>query len=169
MVAVADAFQAKAAGSVANLLDLPLVVVAGSFFVRGRGDADVLDNGNDRVQKFDARGRFLTQFGVPTQGATHTVMAVAEADDGSVFVTSAGLNPTGRVARESKEVLQELGLKPEFFHTTPQEEAKALDRADLVLAIKEEEAAWKLWKRENLISFLLKHRCVDSCALMQAT
>ena len=38
-----------------------------------------------------------------------------------------------------REVLNSLGIKPEFFHTSQEEEAKALVRADLVLAIKPEE------------------------------
>lgn len=37
------------------------------------------------------------------------------------------------------ELLMNLGIEPDFFYTTPEEEKKALDRADLVLAIQEEE------------------------------
>ena len=38
-----------------------------------------------------------------------------------------------------RQVLEQLHIRPEFFHTTIEEEAKALDRADLVLALKDEE------------------------------
>jgi glycosyltransferase involved in cell wall biosynthesis len=41
-----------------------------------------------------------------------------------------------------KELFEANGLKPEFFYLTKEEEAKALHRADLVWAIKEEEAAF---------------------------
>ncbi|MCS6933287.1 MAG: glycosyltransferase, partial [Acetobacteraceae bacterium] len=40
-----------------------------------------------------------------------------------------------------REVLARAGIAPEFFHTTEEQEAIALARADLVLAIKREEAA----------------------------
>jgi len=39
-----------------------------------------------------------------------------------------------------REVLASAGLAPEYFYTTEEEEKKALDRADLIWAIKEEEA-----------------------------
>ena len=39
-----------------------------------------------------------------------------------------------------RELLAELGLEAEFFHTTTEEEGKALARSDLALAIKDEEA-----------------------------
>jgi glycosyltransferase involved in cell wall biosynthesis len=38
-----------------------------------------------------------------------------------------------------RSLLQKQGIAPEFFHTTDEEEAKALDRADVVWAIKEQE------------------------------
>lgn len=38
-----------------------------------------------------------------------------------------------------RQLLEKLGIAPEFFHTTEEEEIKAFDRSDLVLAIKEEE------------------------------
>jgi len=38
------------------------------------------------------------------------------------------------------ELLQSMGLPPEYFYTSPDEERRALDRADLVWAIKDEEA-----------------------------
>ncbi len=41
-----------------------------------------------------------------------------------------------------RQVLGQLHIGPEFFHTTIEEEAKALDRADLVLALKDEEKAY---------------------------
>lgn len=41
-----------------------------------------------------------------------------------------------------RELLAAHGLKPEYFHTTEAEERIALDRADIVWAIKEEEAAF---------------------------
>lgn len=37
--------------------------------------------------------------------------------------------------------LRAIGLEPSFFYTTPEEEARGLDRADLVLAIQDEERA----------------------------
>ncbi len=40
-----------------------------------------------------------------------------------------------------RDVLESLGIDPEFFHTTEAEEKIALDRADLVWAIKDEERA----------------------------
>jgi hypothetical protein len=40
-----------------------------------------------------------------------------------------------------RQLLAQAGIAPEFFHTTEAEEAKALARADVVLAIKREEAA----------------------------
>lgn len=40
-----------------------------------------------------------------------------------------------------RDVLESLGITPEFFHTTEAEEKIALDRADLVWAIKDEERA----------------------------
>ena len=43
---------------------------------------------------------------------------------------------------DRRHLLQSLNLSPEFFHTTESEEAIALKRADLVLAIKEEEAEY---------------------------
>lgn len=39
-----------------------------------------------------------------------------------------------------KELLASLGLPPQFFYTTPEAECAALERADIALAIKEEEA-----------------------------
>lgn len=39
-----------------------------------------------------------------------------------------------------KELLASLGLPPQFFYTTPEAEYAALERADIALAIKEEEA-----------------------------
>lgn len=39
-----------------------------------------------------------------------------------------------------REMLEQQGIEPEFFYTTEAEEKVALDRADLVLAINEEEA-----------------------------
>lgn len=39
-----------------------------------------------------------------------------------------------------KELLGSLGLPPQFFYTTPEVEFRALERADIALAIKEEEA-----------------------------
>jgi glycosyltransferase involved in cell wall biosynthesis len=41
-----------------------------------------------------------------------------------------------------REMLESMGVAPEYFYTTQQEEAKALARADLVWAIKEEEASF---------------------------
>jgi len=38
------------------------------------------------VQKFSPDGEFLNAFGIKSTGPTHTSIAVAEADDGSVFV-----------------------------------------------------------------------------------
>ena len=38
-----------------------------------------------------------------------------------------------------RAMLARIGIEPEFFHTTPEEEAKGLARADLVWAIKDEE------------------------------
>ncbi len=38
-----------------------------------------------------------------------------------------------------RTMLEQMGIGPEFFHTTPEEEAKGLARADLVWAIKEDE------------------------------
>jgi len=38
-----------------------------------------------------------------------------------------------------RAMLAKIGIEPEFFHTTPEEEAKALARADLVWAIKDDE------------------------------
>ncbi len=43
---------------------------------------------NDRVQKFTPKGEFLNAFGIPTQNATHTAIAIAVADDGTVFVAN---------------------------------------------------------------------------------
>lgn len=40
-----------------------------------------------------------------------------------------------------RQVLAAAGIAPEFFHTTPEQEAVALARADVVLAIKRQEAA----------------------------
>jgi glycosyltransferase involved in cell wall biosynthesis len=40
-----------------------------------------------------------------------------------------------------RQVLAQAGIAPEFFHTTEEQEAIALSRADVVLAIKREEAA----------------------------
>ncbi len=39
-----------------------------------------------------------------------------------------------------KEILEGLGLEPDFFYLTEEEETKALNRADVVIAIKDEEA-----------------------------
>ena len=50
------------------------------------GNVFVADFFNDRVQKFTPDGEFLTAFGIPTDGPTHSSIAVAEADDGSVLV-----------------------------------------------------------------------------------
>ncbi|MCZ6579752.1 MAG: 6-bladed beta-propeller, partial [Gammaproteobacteria bacterium] len=50
------------------------------------GDVFVADFYNDRVQKFNAEGVFLTAYGIKSTAPTHTAIAVAEADDGSVFV-----------------------------------------------------------------------------------
>lgn len=41
---------------------------------------------------------------------------------------------------DRKEMLLQNGLKPEYFYTNKQEEAKAFNRADIVIAVKDEEA-----------------------------
>lgn len=50
------------------------------------GHVFVADFYNDRVQKFTKKGKFLNAFGIKSTGPTHTAIAAAEADDGSVFV-----------------------------------------------------------------------------------
>jgi len=54
--------------------------------IGSRGDVFVADFYNDRVQKFTAEGEFLNTFGIKSTTPTHTAIAVAEAEDGSVFV-----------------------------------------------------------------------------------
>ena len=39
-----------------------------------------------------------------------------------------------------KEILEDLGLEPDFFYLTEEQEAKAFHRANIVVAIKKEEA-----------------------------
>lgn len=51
------------------------------------GNAFVADEENNRIQKFTARGRFLTAFGTPPQGKGFTETGVAVADDGTVYST----------------------------------------------------------------------------------
>ena len=51
-----------------------------------KGNVFVADFYNDRVQKFTAKGKFLTSFGINSTRPTHTAIAVTVADDGSVFV-----------------------------------------------------------------------------------
>ena len=41
-----------------------------------------------------------------------------------------------------REILSNLGISPEFFHLTREEEARGLSRADLAIAIKDEEKAY---------------------------
>lgn len=43
---------------------------------------------------------------------------------------------------DRRHILEKMGISPEFFHTTVEEERIALTRANLVLAIKEEEAQY---------------------------
>lgn len=52
------------------------------------GEVFVADFYNDRIQKFTSRGDFLTAFGSAPEGPSHSVMGVAVAADGSVFVTN---------------------------------------------------------------------------------
>jgi len=52
-----------------------------------------------------------------------------------------------------KELLSRLGVEPEFFYTTEQQERIALDRADIVVAIKESEARiLREWTHKEVIS-----------------
>ncbi|WBV44752.1 glycosyltransferase [Pseudoroseomonas cervicalis] len=52
--------------------------------------------------------------------------------------------------------LKAIGLEPSFFYTTPEEEARGLDRADLVLAIQDEERA-ELEERSRAVVVTLGH------------
>jgi len=57
-----------------------------SITVDSYGNVFVADFYNDRVQKFTSEGQFLNAFGIPSDGPTHTAIAVAAAKDGSIFV-----------------------------------------------------------------------------------
>ena len=49
------------------------------------GEVFVADFYNDRIQKFTARGDYLTAFGTPPENPGHTAMAVAVGHDGAVW------------------------------------------------------------------------------------
>jgi len=53
-----------------------------------------------------------------------------------------------------KEILEDLGLEPDFFYLTENEEARALNRADLVVAIKDEEAeAFRNYTSKDVVTY----------------
>lgn len=58
-----------------------------SVAVGPQGDVFVADQENNRIQKFDRGGRFLTAFGHPPHAPGFSVGAVAVARDGTVYVT----------------------------------------------------------------------------------
>lgn len=49
------------------------------------GDVFVVDEENQRIQKFDPDGRFLTAFGIASKGTAYAYEAVAVAADGTVY------------------------------------------------------------------------------------
>jgi hypothetical protein len=53
-----------------------------------------------------------------------------------------------------KEILEGLGLEPDFFYLTENEEARALNRADVVVAIKDEEAkAFRNYTSKDVVTY----------------
>lgn len=70
-------------GSLPGWLKVPTSVAVGPH-----GNVFVADQENDRVQKFTATGKFLTQFGTKPTGLAYTAAGVAVAADGTVYVTN---------------------------------------------------------------------------------
>lgn len=56
-----------------------------SLAVGPHGNVFVVDEENNRIQKFDAHGRFLTTFGKASAGPSYPYEAVAVATDGTVY------------------------------------------------------------------------------------
>lgn len=70
-------------GALAGWLKTPTSVAVGPH-----SNVFVADQENDRVQKFTAKGVYLTQFGTKPTGRAYTVAAVAVAANGTVYVTN---------------------------------------------------------------------------------
>ncbi len=60
--------------------------------VDGQGNVYVADWGNDRIQKFNADGRFITRWGAEGTGDGHFsgLLAIAVDRQGNVYVADAG-------------------------------------------------------------------------------
>ncbi len=86
-----------------------------SFAVGPQGGLIVLDVLNDRVQRFDARGRHLGGFPVVRSGAEPVFESdLAVADDGAIFLVMESENPTLTQYDPSGKVLLSGALPPSF-------------------------------------------------------
>lgn len=86
-----------------------------SFAVGPQGGLLVLDLLNSRIQRFDARGRFLASFPVARAGLEPVFESdIAVADDGAIFLVTEGDNPTLTQYDPSGKVLLSGALPPSF-------------------------------------------------------
>jgi len=86
-----------------------------SFAVAPQGGLLVLDVLNGRLQRFDARGRFLTSFPIARAGAEPVFESdVAASEDGAIFLVTEGDNPTLTPVDPAGKVLLSGALPPSF-------------------------------------------------------
>ena len=86
-----------------------------SFAVGPQGGLLVLDVLNGRLQRFDARGRFLMSFPIARAGAEPVFESdIAASDDGAIFLVTEGDNPTLTQFDPSGKVLLSGALPPSF-------------------------------------------------------
>jgi len=86
-----------------------------SFAVGPQGGLLVLDVLNGRIQRFDARGRFLTSFPITRAGPEPVFESdIAASDDGAIFLVTEGDSPTLTQFDPSGKVLLSGALPPSF-------------------------------------------------------
>jgi hypothetical protein len=86
-----------------------------SFAVSTTGGLLVLDVLNARVQRFDARGRYLASFPIGRPGAEPVFESdIAVSDEGNIFLVSEGQSPTLTQYDPAGQVLLSGALPPSF-------------------------------------------------------